>query len=234
MGDTRLGTDAAYAGAHRATGVPRVLVVEDVDTTRQRMCSALRARGYQVDEARDGAEGMRLLSATSSHFDAILLDLLLPQLDGWQFREAQLRQPQLARIPTIIVTVRPLREPDRYALRARTVIQKPFEDDALIAMVATACAGADGGGRAAVPAAPARTGPVTLADGELFWSRLGEVACTVHAPGVASERWVAERWTAIPRGAGRDRLTYQCQHCSGSGPIHHRSAPRLVRSGGRT
>lgn len=220
-----VGTKAACSGGRGANGIPRVLVIEDVDTTRRRMCSALRAGGYQVEEATNGADGLRLLSATSSCFDAILLDLVLPQLNGWEFREAQLRQPQLASIPTIIVTVRPLREPDRYALRARTVIQKPFEDDALVAMVASACASSDGDARSAAAVAAPRSGASRPATGELFWSRRGEVACSAHAPAIASERWVDERWTVIPRGAGRDRLVYQCQHCSGIGPIRHRSTP---------
>ena len=203
-----------------------MLVVEDVDTTRRRMCAALRANGYQVDEASDGIQGMRMLAA-SPGFDAILLDLLLPQLDGWRFREAQLRQPQLARIPTIIVTVRPLRESDRYALHAQSVIQKPFEDDALVTTVANACAARADAQATARPAA--RRAPGTSHDDELFWSRRGEVACGVHAPAPGSEQWASERWAAIPAGAGRDRLIYQCQHCSGRGPIHHRSFASSTR-----
>ncbi len=203
-----------------------MLVVEDVDTTRRRMCAALRANGYQVDEASDGIEGMRMLAA-SPGFDAILLDLLLPQLDGWHFREAQLRQPQLARIPTIIVTVRPLRESDRYSLHAQSVIQKPFEDDTLITTVANACAARADTPATARPAA--RRAPAMSPDKELFWSRRGAVACGLHAPAPGSEQWASERWAAIPAGAGRDRLIYQCQHCSGRGPINHRTLASASR-----
>jgi two-component system response regulator len=197
-----------------------VLVVEDVDTTRRRICSALRAGGYQVEEAENGLAGWRQLSA--SHFDAVLLDLVLPQLDGWKFRQMQLEDPDLAGIPTLIVTARPLREPDRYALRARGVIQKPFEDEALVATVANAVVAAQAD---PAPARPPARGAAGRSATELFWSRRGEVACDVHAPPPASDRWVNERWTAIPAGAGRDRVSYQCQHCLG-GPIGHRTMER--------
>ena len=49
-------------------------------------------------------------------------------LHGWQFRATQLRHPELARIPTVIVTAKSPREPDRYALRADNILRKPFED----------------------------------------------------------------------------------------------------------
>jgi two-component system response regulator len=197
-----------------------VLVVEDVDTTRRRICSALRAGGYQVEEAENGLAGWRRLSA--SRFDAVLLDLVLPQLDGWKFRQMQLDDPDLADIPTLIVTARPLREPDRYALRVRGVIQKPFEDEALVATVANAVVTAQAD---PAPAPRAARGADGRSATELFWSRRGEVACGVHVPPPASERWVNERWAAIPPGAGRDRVSYQCQHCLG-GPIGHRSMER--------
>lgn len=197
----------------------RVLVVEDVDTTRRRICAALRAQGFQVEEAETGLDGWHRLS--EGRFDAILLDLALPQLDGWQFRQMQLEHPAFAAVPTIIVTARPLGEPERYALRVRTVIQKPFEDHVLLSAVAAACASITG---SPLGGALADQGPLRWA-GDLFWSRFGEVACDAHAPKPASERWVLERWAAIPPGAGRDRVLYQCQHCAG-GPIRHRSIGR--------
>ena len=201
--------------------VPRVLVVEDVDTTRRRICSALRAGGYQVEEATDGLQAWRQLS--NGQFDAILLDLVLPQLDGWQLRQMQLNKPELAGIPTLIVTARLLGQADRYALRARGVIQKPFEDGDLVASVADACKAAQSAPAPGPAARRPTQGRRSVAVEQLFWSRRGEVACGAHAPAPASERWAAERWAAIPAGAGRDRVLYQCQHCSG-GPIGHRTA----------
>ena len=187
----------------------RVLVVEDVETTRRRIAQVLRTHGYQVEEALDGLEALRKVTAV--RFDAILLDLVLPHVDGWQFRATQLRHTELADIPTIVVTVRPLRPSDRYALKYPTVVQKPFEDEALLAAVETACSTARRASeQVRLPA------QVT----QLFWSRRGEIGCADHAPASTSERWRNEGWVAIPADAERRQIVYQCQHCPGhKGPI---------------
>jgi CheY-like chemotaxis protein len=193
-----------------------LLVIEDVETTRRRLVDTLRGHGYQVDEAIDGLEALKKVSAT--RFDAILLDLVLPHVDGWQFRQTQLRHPELATIPTVVVTIRPLRDPERYVLRPSEVVQKPFEDAELLAAIGKACRTI----RQPVPPQPTNTA-------QLFWSRRGEVACWSHAPLAESGRWHSEAWAAIPDGAGRGRIVYQCQHCPGAeGPVEHRK--RLAMS----
>jgi CheY-like chemotaxis protein len=191
-------------------GSASVLVVEDNDTTRSRMSNVLRSAGYEVTEARDGLAALKTVSRR--RFDAILLDLVLPNVDGWQFRATQLRHPELASIPTVIVTVQPLRAPDRYSLRTTDVVQKPFEDVHLLQAVERACRTRQ----------PARADTAAHAIG-LFWSRRGEVACMSHAPDAASERWREERWSAVPATAGCGRISYQCQHCPGHGTPVDRS-----------
>jgi CheY-like chemotaxis protein len=187
-----------------------VLIVEDNDTTRQRMSTVLRERGYQVAEAIDGLDALKQVAA--ARFDAILLDLVLPHVDGWQFRATQMRHPELARIPTVIVTVQPLREPDRYALRAEDFVHKPFEDADLLQAVQRAC-------RALRPPPTARLHAITETTG-LFWSRRGEIACAEHAPEADSIRWREEQWTAVPPGGPSRRIVYRCQYCPGdSSPI---------------
>jgi len=194
----------------------RVLVVEDNDTTRRRLREILRRDGYQVHEAIDGLDALKKVS--TARYDAIVLDLVMPNVDGWQFRQTVLRHPELAPIPTIVVTVQPLREQDRYALRTPFVLHKPFEDEAVLAAVQQACRMP----RAEEPEKPARSD----VEHGLFWSRRGEVACALHAPSAETERWRDERWSAIPRGAGKNRVTYQCQHCAGGVPILRTPRPR--------
>jgi CheY-like chemotaxis protein len=198
-----------------------VLVVEDNDTTRSRMATVLRGHGYDVVEAMDGLQALQNVSRRP--FDAILLDLVLPHVDGWQFRATQLRHPELASIPTVIVTVQPLREPDRYSLRTNEVLRKPFEDLALLQAVERAC-------RTKQLLAPS---PDTDA-GALFWSRRGEIACGDHAPDATSLRWRDERWAAIPASAGQGRIVYRCQHCPGDGSPIDRSHRTLGRHGSST
>jgi CheY-like chemotaxis protein len=192
-----------------------VLVVEDNETTRGRMTSLLRSRGYEVTEAVDGMDAWRKVSAR--RFDAILLDLVLPHINGWQFRNTQLRHPELAIIPTIIVTARALRQPDLYALRSAEVVCKPFEDVALMQAVDRAC-------RLHHPVAAAPDASVP----GLFWSRRGEVACPLHAPDPTSRRWQEERWAPVVLDGFNRRMVYQCQHCSG----HESAVDRSRRAPG--
>jgi two-component system chemotaxis response regulator CheY len=187
-----------------------VLVVEDNEVTRDRMTSLLRGAGYNVSEAIDGLDALKKVSA--HRFDAILLDLILPHVDGWQFRATQLRHPELAAIPTIIVTIQPLREPDRYSLRTTDIVHKPFEDAELVDAIRRACERQ----QAAVGRGP------TLAS-RLFWSRRGEIACGQHAPEADSVRWRDERWAPIPPAPDTHRISYQCQHCPGDGSPIDRS-----------
>jgi two-component system, chemotaxis family, chemotaxis protein CheY len=187
-----------------------VLIVEDNDVTRDRMSRVLRGAGYQVTEAVDGLDALKKVSA--SRFDAILLDLILPHVDGWQFRATQLRHPELATIPTVIVTIQPLREPDRYSLRTTDIVHKPFDDADLVEAVRRACERHQ----------PAVASPVA-ATSRLFWSRHGEIACAQHAPEPDSHRWREERWAPIRPAADTHRIVYQCQHCPGHGSPIDRS-----------
>jgi two-component system chemotaxis response regulator CheY len=194
---------------------PRLLVVDDNDTTRHRLTEILLQDGYHVDEATDGLEALKKVSAT--RYDGIVLDLVMPHVDGWQFRETALRHPELAQIPTVIVTVRALREQDRYALRTPYIVHKPFDDKTVLFAVARAC-------RRPTDAPEGTATPAKSRAPALYWSKRGDVACAVHAPSASDVRWHEEKWTAIPDGAGRGRITYQCQYCSNlSTPIHHRA-----------
>ena len=197
-----------------ANAVASVLVVEDNDTTRDRIATLLRAHGYEVAEAVDGLDALRKVSRR--RFDAIVLDLVLPNVDGWQFRATQLRHPEMASIPTVIVTVQPLQAADRYSLRTSEVVHKPFEDVNLLQAVERAY-------RTRQPGPVRRNADAT----GLFWSHRGEIACMDHAPDATSERWRQDRWAPISTAAIRGRIAYQCQHCPGDGsPIDrsHRTA----------
>jgi excisionase family DNA binding protein len=80
-----------------------VLVVDDDEMVRASVAEFLEDRGYQVVIAADGVEALKAL-VESPKPDLILLDLKMPNLDGWAFREEQLRNPNLAAVPVIVVT----------------------------------------------------------------------------------------------------------------------------------
>jgi two-component system OmpR family response regulator len=79
----------------------RVLVVEDEPDLLSTIAQVLREDGYAVDEAADGREG--LFKATSWQYDAIVLDLLMPKLTGWEVLET-LRKTH--KTPVLILTAR--------------------------------------------------------------------------------------------------------------------------------
>jgi two-component system alkaline phosphatase synthesis response regulator PhoP len=82
----------------------RVLVVDD-DAPIRLLCRVnLEAEGMEVIEAEDGAEGIE--KARSSHPDVVLLDVMLPRLDGWHVAEALLEDPATGRIPIVFLTAR--------------------------------------------------------------------------------------------------------------------------------
>jgi CheY-like chemotaxis protein len=199
-----------------------VLVIEDNVTTRDRISRVLSTHGYRVKEAGDGREGLAL--AARERFDAILLDLVMPRMDGWQFRDAQRNRSQFPHVPTVFVTARALRVGERYVLGATDVVMKPFEDTQLLATVDRVV-----GRAAATTDVPPRPGhPVP---DQLFWSRRGNVACQAHTPDLA--RWRLEGWAPILRVA-RNGVVYQCQYCPGAeGPIRRRKAGRRISGLGR-
>jgi DNA-binding response OmpR family regulator len=80
--------------------VMRVLVVEDEPGIAQFVCQGLREASYAVDLASDGAEGLDY--ALAAEYDAIVLDILLPRIDGLQLLE-QLRSQQI-KAPVLLLT----------------------------------------------------------------------------------------------------------------------------------
>jgi len=81
-----------------------------------------------VVEARDGLEGLR--SAHDEHPDIILLDLMMPRMDGWAFRAAQRADPAIADIPVVVVSAAQPQE--LHGIDAVAHLHKPFELGALL------------------------------------------------------------------------------------------------------
>jgi len=102
----------------------RVLVIEDDSDLLEALVQALREAGYAVDEASDGSEG--LFKATGTQYDAIVLDLMLPGISGWDLLR-ELRKTRST--PVLILTARDTL-PDRVRgldAGADDYLTKPFE-----------------------------------------------------------------------------------------------------------
>ena len=85
----------------RKHSVMRILVVEDEPRLQRNLAKALREEGYAVDTAADGADG--LFKAESYDYDAVLLDVMLPELDGWELLARLRRKKQT---PVLMLTAR--------------------------------------------------------------------------------------------------------------------------------
>jgi PAS domain S-box-containing protein len=118
--------EALLAALRRAgvTGGAAVLVVDDDPASRALMCSALAQLGYAPASAPDAE--IALVEAERIRPRAVVLDLLLPGMDGFQFLERFRRSPQNARVPVLVWTVADLTvaERDRLLRSARAVIPK--------------------------------------------------------------------------------------------------------------
>src|SRR6266545_2552495 len=112
----------------------RVLVVEDEALIRACLAEGLTDAGYEVVTAPNGAEA--LLRIREERPDAVLLDLLMPVMDGLAFLNARHAQPRLATVPVVVLSaggVSALR--DATALRATAVLSKPIDLDVLSAVL---------------------------------------------------------------------------------------------------
>jgi CheY-like chemotaxis protein len=112
----------------------RVLVVEDDDDVRQIYSHWLRVSGFEVTEAGDGTDAMEMINGGAVP-DVIVLDLMLPTLDGAAVRHELAARAETARIPVIVITAL---MSDVSALNVASVLRKPVTFESLVAAVRTA------------------------------------------------------------------------------------------------
>jgi signal transduction histidine kinase len=119
-------TSSDEAHVHTIT----VMVIDDERDVRESVAEMLLASGYRVMSASHGRDALDRLRK-GSRPDVILLDLVMPVMNGWQFREEQSNDPDLAGIPVLVVTAnRELRE-----IPADEVLYKPVRPEKLLKAV---------------------------------------------------------------------------------------------------
>src|SRR5437870_7948506 len=111
-----------------------VLVVDDDVDVRDAMEFLLRGEGYSTVGAADGDEALRRLREGLEPC-LILLDLMMPWKDGFQFRREQLRDPKLSGIPVIVLSGRHQPDVDGPLLKAAAYVQKPVDPEQLLRLV---------------------------------------------------------------------------------------------------
>ncbi len=114
----------------------RILLVEDDDALRQVLAEVLADEGFRVDAAANGQVALDHLKRAGVSPDLILLDLVMPVMDGWAFRSAQRADARLAHIPTVILSASfPPDSPRMRSLGADVVLSKPVSIDRLMRAV---------------------------------------------------------------------------------------------------
>lgn len=118
-------------------GIPEhILVVEDDKDLRDTLCQALELEGYTAVAAENGQVALRHLAAGSRPC-LILLDLMMPVMDGWAFAREQSQDPALADLPICVITAVGTSRP--IPSDAVAVVRKPFKLKDLLDVVQQHC-----------------------------------------------------------------------------------------------
>lgn len=111
-----------------------VLIAEDDNQARRALADLLRGAGYTVLEARNGAEAL-VEAHRRPEVSLIVLDMMMPIMDGWAFLAARRRDPQLRHTPTIVLSDVPANHPDCQDLPVTVYCAKPFRFEYLAELV---------------------------------------------------------------------------------------------------
>jgi CheY-like chemotaxis protein len=113
-----------------------VLIVEDDEDLRDMMAQMLTIEGFTAATAANGREALEYLHSTGKP-NVILLDLMMPVMDGWEFRRQQKADPDLAPVPVIVLSA--LDPPRAATVDADAFLKKPLDFDRLLELVRDHC-----------------------------------------------------------------------------------------------
>lgn len=113
-----------HQAKHSEAGTSRILVVDDNDDARSLLCRALEKEGWQIQEAVNGFKALEQMAAQTP--DIILLDLMMPDMDGFQFVIEKRKHLKWRDIPVIVITAKHLSDTERLQLNGQVerILQK--------------------------------------------------------------------------------------------------------------
>ena len=111
-----------------------VLIVEDEEDLRELMRASLELRGYRVVTAEEGQDALAKIDGIEQ-LCLVLLDLLMPGMNGWDFFEKMRQRPELSEVPVIVHSS----AADRAPAGVSRVLQKPIQFERLISVVGEYC-----------------------------------------------------------------------------------------------
>jgi CheY-like chemotaxis protein len=127
------------------SGQHSILVVEDNIDTREALATLLALQGFDVVDASNGAEALAYLRAGYAPC-VIVLDVMMPGCDGYEFRDQQVRVPAFAAIPVVMLSGAGRLEERAAELGIRDYLAKPIQADRLLEMIARYCRGQQAAG----------------------------------------------------------------------------------------
>jgi len=117
-----------------------VLIVDDDPDIRGAVLETLEDEGYVALGARNGQEALALLRSLPVQPGLILLDMMMPVMDGQGFRTEQLADKAISEIPVVVMTADAQGTRKTDTLKAAAVLKKPVELEGLLDVVRTFCA----------------------------------------------------------------------------------------------
>lgn len=109
------------------SGKKSILIVEDDRAIRVSFQKLLQGQGYEVNLAANGQEAIDFLQSAGHGTNLILLDLMMPVKDGFQFREEQLNDSTIAAIPVVVMSADGRVEEKQRITKAVAYLRKPVE-----------------------------------------------------------------------------------------------------------
>jgi CheY-like chemotaxis protein len=114
---------------------PTVLVIDDDEDIRTTIRDVLEDQGFAVACAANGREALDMLLRDDSKPALILLDLTMPEMDGWTFRQEQQKVPRLAQIPVVLFSGHHDASQAVQSLHAAALMTKPLRLEGLVTLV---------------------------------------------------------------------------------------------------
>ncbi|MEI6175761.1 MAG: response regulator transcription factor [Verrucomicrobiota bacterium] len=171
----------------------RILIIEDEVDLLASLAKALREEGYAVDTATDGEEG--LYKAQSWDYDALVLDVMLPRIDGWAVLQ---RLRQTKKSPVLMLTARDAARDRVRGLDtgADDYMVKPFDLDELFARL-----------RALIRRAAGQTRNTLDINGHVIDTAARRVTCDGHVIALTAREYALVEFLALHRGEVVTRTT---------------------------
>jgi len=110
----------------------RILIVEDEDQARTLLENVFVLAGFSVQTAANGAEALRRLGDRDNVPDLMVLDLLLPWVNGFEVLATIREDATLATLPVLVITATPANQSDLQNYAPLTVVRKPFDAEDLV------------------------------------------------------------------------------------------------------